>query len=104
MEAMQRSLSSFTRRSWSVTAPLRHDARRAFGAHTVHEPTNLAIRLAEPFSRSARFESAVDDGLNDLEPVQLAHCHGDCPVLVHVCLPMLDTLSYRAEKQTFQLC
>jgi hypothetical protein len=45
-----------------------------------HQPLDLAHRQVQTLSRKARLEHTVDHRLNDLEPVQLAHRHGDLSV------------------------
>jgi hypothetical protein len=67
--------------AWPVKPP-RHQTRWTFSVVAHHQPVHPAYRQAQPGRGTPRFQSPIDQRLNNLQPVQFAHAHRNHPRLV----------------------
>jgi hypothetical protein len=92
--------------AWSVET-LGDQAHRSRRGIATREPANLACRKSEPISGPDGLQIAVDDGLDTLQSVEIAHrkCHSR--VLPHLQSPDPEkgprNYPFGSQKRTFEL-
>lgn len=60
-----------------ASTPTRNQPERAFTAMAENQQLDLPTRYAESLVRPPRHQAGLSDRLDDLQPVQFAHAHGE---------------------------
>jgi len=91
-----------------LATPARHQSGCAFIAIAQHKPLDLTPTDAEPFGCTPWHQPLLDDRFHYLQPIQLAHAHGDHPRLVHGAFRWSESPSSMRRPEdrtaTFELC